>query len=81
MFEHAIVFPALILGAEYTVIDDARPWRARVTAVRPLMLALIAVTLLYLLLRSHVQENFAGFARKDSWKQGRTSLAVRRPRS
>jgi protein O-mannosyl-transferase len=60
--EHAIVFPALVVAAELTVIADERPWRARVASVRPMLLALIAVTLLYFLGRARVQADFAGFA-------------------
>ncbi|MEO8564424.1 MAG: hypothetical protein ABI601_20285 [bacterium] len=60
--EHAIVFPALIVAAEWLVVRDERPWRARIATVRPLLLALVAVSLAYLYARSLVQENFAGFA-------------------
>jgi hypothetical protein len=60
--EHAIVFPALIIAAEWLVVRDERPWRARVATVRPLVLALVAVSLAYLYARSLVQDNFAGFA-------------------
>ena len=60
--EHAIVFPALIVAAEFTVVRDDRPWRARVAAVRPLLLMLVAVTALYFLGRTRVQADFAGFA-------------------
>ena len=28
--EHAAVFPGLLLAAEWTVVQDERPWRARV---------------------------------------------------
>jgi protein O-mannosyl-transferase len=38
--EHAAVIPALFVAAELTVIDDDRPWRARVAAARPLAAAL-----------------------------------------
>ena len=60
--EHAAVFPLLLLVAEWTVVQDERPWRARVVALRPLFLALIAVTLGYIKLRSLVQADLAGFA-------------------
>ena len=61
--EHALVFPLLLVAAEWTVIEDARPWRARVVAVRPLFLALIAVTLGWVALRARVMpDDFAGFA-------------------
>ena len=60
--EGAVVFPALVVAAEWLVVRDERPWRARVASVRPLLLTLIAVTLAYLYARSLVQETFAGFA-------------------
>jgi hypothetical protein len=60
--EHAVVFPALIVAAEWLVVRDERPWRARLVSVRPLLLALVALTLTYLYARSFVQETFAGFA-------------------
>jgi hypothetical protein len=61
--EHALVFPLLLVAAEWTVVEDERPWRARVVAVRPLFLALIAVTLGWVALRARVMpDDFAGFA-------------------
>ena len=60
--EHAAVLPGLILAAEWTVVDDPRPWRARLVALRPLALALVAVLLGWFWLRSLVQEDLAGFA-------------------
>ncbi|MEO6526294.1 MAG: hypothetical protein ABIP93_06690 [Gemmatimonadaceae bacterium] len=60
--EHAIVFPALIVAAEFTVVRDERSWRARVATFRPLLLLLIAVSAAYLYARSLVQADFAGFA-------------------
>jgi len=61
--EHALVFPLLLVAAEWTVIEDERPWRARVVAVRPLFLALVAVTLGWVALRARVMpDDFAGFA-------------------
>ena len=60
--EHAAVFPGLLLAAEWTVVQDERPWRARFVAVRPLVLGLIAVTLAYYLGRSQVQADLVGFA-------------------
>src|SRR4029078_12870857 len=53
--EHGAVFPILLLAAEETVVRDDRSWRARIVALRPLFLALIAVTLAYVKLRSLVQ--------------------------
>jgi hypothetical protein len=60
--EHGAVFPILLLAAEWTVVRDERSWRARVVTLRPLFLALIAVTLGYVKLRSLVQADLAGFA-------------------
>jgi protein O-mannosyl-transferase len=60
--EHGAVFPILLLAAEWTVVRDERPWRARVVTLRPLFLALIAVTLAFVKLRSLVQADLAGFA-------------------
>lgn len=60
--EHAAVFPGLLLAAEWTVVRDERPWRARFVALRPLLLALVAVALLYYLGRSQVQADLVGFA-------------------
>ena len=60
--EHAAVFPGLLLAAEWTVVQDERPWRTRIVALRPLVLALVAVTLAYFWGRSQVQADLAGFA-------------------
>jgi hypothetical protein len=61
--EHALVFPLLLVAAEWTVIGDDRPWRARLVGLRPLFLALIAVTLGWVALRARVMpDDFAGFA-------------------
>ena len=61
--EHAIVLPALLVAAEFTVIDD-RSWRgsprvARQARLFGLSLALVAVVYLYV--RSLVQTNLTGF--------------------
>ena len=60
--EHAAVFPGLLLAAEWTVVKDERSWRARAVVLRPLLLALVAVTLIYFRARMQVQEDLAGFA-------------------
>jgi hypothetical protein len=46
--EHAIVFPALLVAAELTVIDDPTPWRERIRSLRLafLWLTLVAVSLM-----------------------------------
>ncbi len=58
--EHAIVLPALLIAAELTVIPDVN-WRRRMEVIRPLMLSLCAVAAAYLYVRSHVQQDLAGF--------------------
>jgi Tfp pilus assembly protein PilF len=52
--EHAIVLPALLLVAEFTVVRDVATMRARVAALRVPMLSLAVVALLYMLARSRV---------------------------
>jgi protein O-mannosyl-transferase len=58
--EHAIVLPPLLVAAELTVIpgDD---WRERVRAMRPLLLVLTLIVLVYLYVRGLVQSDLAGF--------------------
>jgi hypothetical protein len=58
--EHAIVLPALLVAAELTVLRQGH-WRERMRGARPLALALVAVSLAYLLVRSHVQRDITGF--------------------
>lgn len=58
--EHAMVLPAILLAAEATVIPG-EGWRARERSVRTLSLALVAIALAYLLIRSRVQSDLAGF--------------------
>ncbi len=61
--EHALVFPMLLVAAEWTVVRDERSWRARVVMLRPLFLLLIAVTLGWVAMRQRVMpDDFAGFA-------------------
>jgi protein O-mannosyl-transferase len=54
------VLPPLLVAAELTVIpgDD---WRARVRAIRPLLLVLTRIVLVYLYVRGLVQSDLAGF--------------------
>jgi hypothetical protein len=60
--EHAIVLPALILLAEFTVVDDRAAWRTRAAAIRLPMLGLGAVGVAYLWTRSVVVvSGLAGF--------------------
>lgn len=58
--EHAMVLPGILIAAEATVIPD-QGWRARVRAVRTLLLAMIAIALGYLLVRGRIQSDLAGF--------------------
>ena len=52
--EHAIVLPALLLVAELTVVTDRAPGRQRFSRLRAPYLALGAVALAYLFVRSRV---------------------------
>jgi hypothetical protein len=60
--EHAIVLPALILLAEFTVVEERTPWRMRALQIRLPILALGAVGVAYLWARSVVVvAGLAGF--------------------
>ncbi len=52
--EHALVLPLLLLAAELTVTPRAQPIRARMAAIRPLMLLLAAVGIAFLWVRIEV---------------------------
>lgn len=52
--EHGIVLPAILIAAEYTVIDDATPLRDRARRLRPFYLALLAVAVGFVAARSRV---------------------------
>lgn len=52
--EHAIVLPALLLLAEFTVVVDRTPVRQKLARLRAPYLALAAVAFAYLLVRSRV---------------------------
>jgi hypothetical protein len=58
--EHAIVLPALLVAAEFTVLPSDT-WRTRVRAMRLLFLTLAAIALAYLYVRGLVQQDLAGF--------------------
>ena len=58
--ENGIVFPMLLFAAELTVVADARSMRERFTTVRPLVLSLVLVGLLYLGGRGAVLGDLAG---------------------
>ena len=58
--EHAVVLPALLVAAEATVLrEGANPWRLR--EVRPLALAIVAITLGWFYTRTLVFGGVAGF--------------------
>lgn len=60
--EHAIVLPALLLCAEWTVVRDPRPLRERVASLRAPFLALALIAAGYLWARSAaVTDGLAGF--------------------
>lgn len=52
--ESGLMFPALLVAAELTVIHDRRPWRERLTRLRPLFLALLLIGLAVIEARSLV---------------------------
>ena len=61
--EHAIVLPALLIAAELTVVSD-RAWRTsqrEARDARVLALSFVLVAVLYVYVRSVVQENLTGF--------------------
>ncbi|MEO8335302.1 MAG: glycosyltransferase family 39 protein [bacterium] len=58
--EHAIVLPALLVAAEFTVLPHEH-WRERLRAIRPVLLVLTLLALAYLYVRGLVQQDLAGF--------------------
>ncbi|HEX2716907.1 MAG TPA: glycosyltransferase family 39 protein [Gemmatimonadaceae bacterium] len=58
--ENGIVLPALLVAAELWVVNDPRDWRARGRAVRPVLLVLTALALVYIQVRSMVLGDVAG---------------------
>jgi hypothetical protein len=60
--EHAIVLPALLVAVEAGLARETRPLRARLVAMRPLLLWQALVAVLYLAARATVKgDNIAGF--------------------
>jgi Flp pilus assembly protein TadD len=59
--EHAIVIPALLAAAECFVVETREPLRARAVRLRPFVLALAALGLTFLLIRSLVLPSVTGF--------------------
>lgn len=58
--ENAVILPGLLLAAEITVVRDDRSLRSQVAVIRPLVLALAAVGLIFLTVRSAVLDNVVG---------------------
>jgi hypothetical protein len=52
--ESGLMLPALLLAAEVTVIEDRRPWREKLAALRPLLLTLILLGLVVIEARNLV---------------------------
>ena len=53
--EHAIVLPALLIAAEALILRDERPFGKRLVALRPLVLCMTLIAVLYLAARSAVK--------------------------
>jgi protein O-mannosyl-transferase len=62
--EHGIVLPAILVAAELTVLEDAATARQRIARLRPFYLALLAVAIAFIGVRSLVLADHAvgGFA-------------------
>jgi hypothetical protein len=58
--EHAITLLGLLVAAEVTVVEDRRPARERVRALRPVYLALVAVAVGFVYARMRVLGAFVG---------------------
>lgn len=60
--EHGITLVALVVAAEVLAVDDQRPLKARLVEMRPFVLALVAVAMVYLWARDVVlRGNVTGF--------------------
>lgn len=70
--EHAIVLPGVLVAAEWTVAPPA-PWRERVAALRPVIIATTLVAVLALLLRWEVIGALGGDSPHPAL-QGRTTV-------
>jgi hypothetical protein len=73
--EHGIVLPAILIAAELTIIDDRTPVRERITRLRPFYLALAAVAIGFVGVRSLVlsDRGVGGFAPFTPFSALRTS--------
>ena len=58
--EHGIVLPAILVAAEFTIIEDETPWRERIRGVRPFFLFLTAIALAFIWARSLVLADHGG---------------------
>jgi hypothetical protein len=50
--EHSLVLPVLLAAAEWLVVRDSRPWRARVRSLAPLLLTMAAIALVLIVVRN-----------------------------
>ena len=58
--EHAVMLPGVLMAAELTVIDDRRGWRERTRALAPGAVALVAVGVAFLIVRTRIIGAFVG---------------------
>lgn len=58
--ESGVLVPAMVAAAEITLLADPRPWRARLTALRPAALALLLSTLAFVALRATILQDLRG---------------------
>jgi hypothetical protein len=82
--EHSIVLPAVLLAAELTVTPRTVPLRDRLRAVRPMLLLMIALALVFYFGRAAVLDQTRGvppdttslFVNQPYWFRAMTMLAV-----
>ena len=82
--EHSIVLPAVLLAAELTVTPRMVPLRERLKAVRPMLLLLTALALVFYVVRAAVLAETRGippdttslFVNQPYWFRAMTMLAV-----
>jgi len=58
--DNGLILPGLLLAAEFTVVQDPRPLRDRLSALASFWGILIGVGVVYLVLRTHVTGSLAG---------------------
>jgi hypothetical protein len=82
--EHSIVLPAVLLAAELTVVPRTAPLRERARTVRPMLLLMIAIALVFYVGRAAVLDQTRGippdttslFVNQPYWFRAMTMLAV-----